>query len=306
MKRVVSVSLGSSKRDHRVVTSLLGQEFSIERRGTDGDRARAIQIIKELDGQVDAIGLGGIDLYVIAGRRRYVLRDAVDMAQAARVTPVVDGTGLKNTLERRVIRSLSDSGVIDFSRSHVLMVAGVDRFGMAEALESLGASIVFGDLMFALGIRWPLRSLRALDIAARIVGPLACRLPISVLYPTGKKQEQTVGATRFERFYREADIIAGDFHFIRSHMPARLVDKIIITNTTTREDVEDLRSRGVGMLVTTTPEMEGRSFGTNVIEGVLVAMLGRQPAELTAADYDELLDKLEFEPRILRFDREGV
>lgn len=59
MKRVVSISLGSSKRDHQVETEFLGEKFRIERIGTDGDMERMITMIRELDGRVDAFGLGG-------------------------------------------------------------------------------------------------------------------------------------------------------------------------------------------------------------------------------------------------------
>ncbi len=37
MKHVVSISLGSSKRDHRVEQKFLGERVLIERRGTNGD-----------------------------------------------------------------------------------------------------------------------------------------------------------------------------------------------------------------------------------------------------------------------------
>lgn len=46
MKRIVSVSIGSSSRDHKVTIKILGQEFLIERIGTDGDIKKAIEIIK--------------------------------------------------------------------------------------------------------------------------------------------------------------------------------------------------------------------------------------------------------------------
>src|SRR5690554_3650848 len=101
MKRIVSVSLGSSKRDHAVETELLGEKFSVERIGTNGDIKKMIALIRELDGKVDAFGLGGIDLYIQAVDRRYTLRDAQKIAAAARSTPIVDGSGLKNTLERK-------------------------------------------------------------------------------------------------------------------------------------------------------------------------------------------------------------
>ena len=112
MKRVVSISLGSSQRNNRVETEILGEKFIIERIGTDGDMVKAIGLIRELDGKVDAFGMGGIDLYITAGQRRYAFRDAKKIARAARTTPIVDGTGLKNTLERRVVSQLQETGLI--------------------------------------------------------------------------------------------------------------------------------------------------------------------------------------------------
>jgi len=58
VKHVVSVSLGSSKRDSTAQAVFLGEEFILERVGTDGDMQKAVQKIGELDGRVDAIGLG--------------------------------------------------------------------------------------------------------------------------------------------------------------------------------------------------------------------------------------------------------
>jgi len=71
------VSLGSSRGDHRFETELLGQRFIIERIGTNGDYQAFCRLLRELDGKVDAIGLGGINLSLIAGNRRYDIRDAV-------------------------------------------------------------------------------------------------------------------------------------------------------------------------------------------------------------------------------------
>lgn len=302
-KHVVSVSLGSSHRDHRVEMEILGTPFLIERRGTDGNIDEALRLIGELDGQVDAFGLGGIDLYIVAGERRYVLRDAARLARAAEKTPVVDGSGLKDTLERRVIQWLADSETLPLTGRRVLMMAAVDRFGMAEALDAVGAQLIIGDLMFALGLPIALGSLRSLDRAARVLAPIACRLPIQMIYPTGQRQNENT--PKFTRYFQQADIVTGDFHFIRRFMPPRLDGKAVITNTVTTDDIAELARRGVTTLVTTTPAMSGRSFGTNVMEAVLVAASGRPPAQLTAADYGELLDRLDFQPRVLDLTREA-
>ena len=66
-KHVVSISLGSSKRDAGAILELGGRKISIERRGTDGDFDRARQLLEQWDGKADAIGLGGTELNVYFG-----------------------------------------------------------------------------------------------------------------------------------------------------------------------------------------------------------------------------------------------
>jgi len=296
LKRVVSISLGSSKRNHCIKTELLGEKFSIERIGTDGDKYKAISLIRSLDGKVDAFGLGGTDLYIYAGNRRYVFRESQEIARAAQITPIVDGSGLKNTLERRVVDYINNEKVVELAGKRVLMVCAVDRFGMAEALTAAGCDMTYGDLIFALGLPLPIKRLQTLDRLARILAPVLTQLPIHMLYPTGSKQERI--KPKHAHIYQKADIIAGDFHFIKKHMPDRLTGATILTNTVTAEDIELLKDRGVRRLITTTPEFSGRSFGTNVMEGVLVTLAKKRPDQLKVDDYNLLLDRIGFAPRI--------
>ena len=296
MKRITSISLGSSARDKSAAAHFLGEDFTIERLGTDGDMALFRRKLIELDGKVDAFGLGGTDMHIWAAGKRYTFREIQNLASVAVKTPVVDGSGLKNTLERETVHRLQREGLVDFSHAKVLLVSGVDRFGMAEALAQTGASVVYGDFMFGLGLPIPLRSLNALQSAARALLPIIVHVPFKLLYPTGEKQNTIT--PKWEKFYAEADIIAGDFPFIRRYMPPNLQGKTILTNTTRPADIEALKERGVTRLITTTPEIDGGSFGTNVMEGVLVALSGRKPDELTADDYMGLLSKLNWQPRV--------
>lgn len=300
MKRVVSVSLGSSRRDHRVEVELLGERFEISRRGTDGDFDRAIQLLKELDGKVDAIGLGGIDVYLYAGKTRYVVRDGKKLMDAVQKTPVVDGSGLKNTLERETVYYLREHTDLLPPGTRVLMVSAVDRFGMAEAFARLGCHLTFGDLIFAAGIPYPIHTVQELEELAAKLLPEMTKLPFHMLYPTGKKQEtqDEEKVKKFGHYYREAQVIAGDYHLVRRYMP-QLDGQTIITNTTTADDVAFLREKGAGCLVTTTPEFQGRSFGTNVMEAVLVALLQKPREEITPQDYLDLLRRLDFKPRVV-------
>ena len=298
MKRIVSVSLGSSTRDHRAVVELLGEAFDISREGVDGKLDAAIERVHQLDGTVDAIGLGGIDVYLYAGSKRYALRDGLRLLQAAKTTPVVDGSGLKNTLERNAVKYIQEELGIDLRGKHVLMVSALDRFGMAQALVEAGADVLFGDFIFALDNDLAVRDLHTFEEMAEKYLPDACKLPFQFFYPTGKKQDKPP-EPKYPQYYAEADVIAGDFHFMRQFMPDRIEGKIVLTNTVTSRDVEELRERGAALLITTTPEFAGRSFGTNVVEAALLALLGKRWDEVTANDYERVLRELHLQPRVV-------
>ena len=293
-KTVVSVSLGSSTRNATIEAELLGNKIAIERRGTDGDLTRAEAEIRQLDGKVDAIGLGGTDLFVTAGKRRYYIRDSVRLARNAQSTPVVCGAGLKNTLERRVVKQLDPAML--WRNKKVLMLSGTDRYGMAEALTQAGADIVFGDLIFILGLPVVLKSLGALRTMASLLGPVVTNLPISWLYPTGKRQETSVIGWR-TRYFDQAEVIAGDFLLLKRYAPEDLSGKIVLTNTTTADDVAMLRQRGVSKLITTTPRYNGRSLATNLLEATFLAISGK--TELSDEEYLDLLEQSGLGPDVI-------
>lgn len=306
MKHIVSISIGSSKRDHRVTLELNNEEVIIERIGTDGDMDKAIRLIRELDGKVDAFGMGGIDVYLNAGKKRYRIKDALPIREAAKLTPMVDGSGLKVSLEKEVPAFINEN-VESLRGKKVFILPAIDRYGMAEGFESMGCSLVLGDLMVALGINMPIKSLKMLDRVAGIFAPIACRLPFEMLYPTGK--EQNSGSSRsgkLDRFFCDADIIAGDFHYIRQYMPAGMNGRMVVTNTVTLEDTQWLKACGIKTLVTSTPDLSGRSFGTNVIEALLVAIIGKNIEEITAEDYLRVLKEINFTPRVEYFDNNEV
>lgn len=295
MKRIVSVSLGSSKRNHKAEAEILGEKVIIERIGTDGDYNKVISIIKELDGKVDAFGMGGIDLNLRWADKSYTIKDAIPIKESAKLSPIVDGSGLKNTLERRTVRYINDN-IMPLKDKKVLMTSATDRYGMAEAFYSIGADITFGDFIFALNIPVPIKSYRLFSMLAEVILPIAVRMPFEKLYPTGTKQDTIT--TKHQKYYNEAEIIGGDYLFIKKYMPKNMKDKVIVTNTVTQSDVEDLKKRGVSMLITTTPEFNGRSFGTNVIEALIVSLLNKNVEDITIKDYEDMLDRLNFIPRV--------
>jgi hypothetical protein len=297
MKRAVGISIGSSKRDKAVEVTLLGEKVSIKRIGTDGDMEAAAQKYRELDGRVDAFGVGGADLGLMVDEKWYPLYSVRPMIRYIQKTPVVDGVGLKNTLENKSAAFLEEhiAAYLNNVGRKVFVVSGADRWGMSSSFVQAGYQCSFGDLMFGLGIPIALHSAQQLKTLAAILMPIAGRLPFSWVYPTGEKQEQRV--PKYQEFYEWASVVAGDCHYIKRHMPDDMRGKVIVTNTTTPEDQQLFRDLGVKYLITTTPVLEGRSFGTNMMEAALVAISGKG-RPLLKSEYANLLDRLKLGPQL--------
>ena len=297
MKRAVSISLGSSQRDKSVIIKLRDQEILVERIGTDGDIAKARQMYLDLDGKIDAFGVGGVDLYLRLDQREYPLRAALKLVEGVTKTPLCDGRGLKHTLERRVFELAKPQlGEVHFKQAFVPVA--VDRLGLAQAVAEVSEKVVFGDLMVALRVPIPVYGIPAFKRLARIMLPIVSYFPMSMLFYGSGGAEQK---PKYGKYFAGSDLIAGDFLFMRKYMPARMDGVTVVTNTTTEENIELFKTRGVKTVITTTPRYEGRSFGTNMMEAALTAYAGKG-RRLSDEELNGLIDELCLKPEVIHLD----
>ncbi len=305
MKRAVSISIGSSKRDKKVEINLLGQTVSLERIGTDGDMEKAARLYGELDGKVDAFGVGGALLGFMIEDKWSTLHSVQSLLKYVKTTPVVDGTGLKMTLEKQVTQVIDEDLHGYVKEKRALVAVALDRWGTARAFWDAGYDCILGDLIFSLGVDIPIRSEKSIKRVAAALLPIMSRLPFSFLYPTGEKQNER--EPKYEKYFNWATVVAGDCHYLWRHMPDQLPGRVIVTNTTTPSDQEFFKKAGIKYLITTTPVLDGRSFGTNMMEAALVAALGRtQPVDYAnpGSYFDEIekaVRTVPFRPQVQEF-----
>ncbi len=250
----------------------------------------------DLDGKVDAFGVGGVDLYLRLDEKEYPLHAALKLVSGIKQTPLCDGRGLKHTLERRVFQ-LAKSQLGDVHFKQAFVPVAVDRSGLAEAVAEVADRTVFGDLMVALGVPIPIYGIPAFKRVARVMLPIVSHFPMNMIFYGSDGAEQE---PKYTKYFNESDLIAGDFLFMRKYMPGDLSGKTVVTNTTTEENIELLRSRGVKAVITTTPRFDGRSFGTNMNEAMLVAYAGKG-RRLTDNELNGLIDELMLYPTVIRF-----
>jgi hypothetical protein len=305
MKRAVSISIGSSSRDKKVEINLLGETVSLERIGTDGDMEKAARLYGDLDGKVDAFGVGGALLGIMIEDKWSTMHSVQSLIKYVKTTPVVDGTGLKMTLEKQVTKVIDEDLHGYVKEKRALVAVALDRWGTARAFLDAGYDCIFGDLMFAMGMSIPLRSEKSIRGVAAALLPIMSRAPFSWIYPTGEKQNQR--EPKFVNEFNWATVIAGDCHYLWRHMPDQLPGRVIVTNTTTPADQEFFKKAGIKYLITTTPVLDGRSFGTNMMEAALVAALGRTQAVDYAnpgtyfADMEAAIKAVPFRPQVQEF-----
>jgi hypothetical protein len=296
MKHAVSISLGSSSRDKKVTVHLNGQGILVERIGTDGDVEKARRLYCELDGKVDAFGVGGVDLYLRIDESLYPLRAALKLVENVKQTPLADGRGLKHTLERRVFELAKPLlGEIPHFKQSFIPVAA-DRVGLAEAVEEVSDRLVIGDLMIALGVPMAVNGVTSFKRLARLLLPIVGYFPMDMIFYGSDGSEHS---PKYSKFFNGSDLIAGDYLFMRKYMPERLDGKFIITNTTTDENMALFRERGAKVVVTTTPRYDGRSFGTNMTEAMLTAYAGKGRL-LSDDELNALIDELDLRPTVLK------
>jgi hypothetical protein len=82
-------------------------------------------------------------------------------------------------------------------------------------------------------------------------------------------------------------------------MPDQLKGKTIITQTLRKADLEFLTKARVWRAITTTPVVNGETFATNVMEGVIVALLQKRPDQINESEYLEMLSRLDWKPTVI-------
>ncbi|RRR65787.1 MAG: serine carboxypeptidase [Candidatus Viridilinea halotolerans] len=307
MKRIVSISLGSAARDYRVTTTVLGRNVAVDRIGANGSVARAAELLRSFDGHADAIGLGGLTPVFRVGQARYPHRQAIQIAAQATRTPVVDGAVIKATLERWAIAQAARQLPSLFRYQRVLLTSGIERYQLAAAIAQHDAELRFADPLIHLGLpNLPLpRTLAQLELYAATTLPITALLPYRLLHPVALGQEGH--DSRLTSLFQWANVIAGDFAFIRRFAPQDLSGKSIITDDPTPAEIEDLRQRGVTTLVTMTPPLspERPFMAADVLEALVTAIqeARSQPGEaevldfITAAAWGPTIQQLNPRPR---------
>lgn len=298
MKNILVIHINDECEEGTV--HILNEEIHVQRIGCHGNPEQTEELIARFDGKVYVIGLEGMPAQLRLGPATYLHEVGARLLKAAHHTPIVNGSGIRAGLERWgvILADRAQPGI--FSEKQILMVPGLNHDGLEQALRRHSAHIRYADpvVFFALpnfpGIGHP----TTLDRASLPILETLKDAPFRRITPAPGKP----GTARDIRPFRWADVIVGDIGAILRYAPEQLARKTVVVDSASEEQIDELRNRGVSIVVVMIPNLERlpqrRGWGDATVEAILVAMRPNPESPLTEDTYLDLIAGLDWTPDI--------
>ena len=282
MKTVVSISLGPSSQDFEFTANFLGEKLHVRRLSTP---------VAEV-----AIGLGVLKESYRAGAHRFVEQDSVKLTELVRTSPITTGGRLGDIFQEWAVRHAQVKLGNYFNNARVLFFSGLADFKLAMSMAEYTPNLRFADPVLQLGVPKMLTSLDALQLYA--TGAHYVKdWPLPDVMAAGPVKEWTRFVLR--KAMQKASVIVAPVHSLDEFGLEELAGKTVITAAASDKRVEQLRDKGVHMIIDGAPELFGHVLAPNLLDAMILAATGKDPGEMLEDDYLEIITDLQIEPRII-------
>jgi predicted amino acid dehydrogenase len=296
MKKVVTVTMGSSKSDFEFQTHFLGERFNVRRMGADGDTKKAWEMLRRQQANADAIGLGETADHYQVGLRTIVNRETEKLTKVVTRVPVTTGATLRRLLQVRAVRHVQKELGSYFNNNRVLFLSGMRNYEIAVALSDYTKNLSFADPVFQAGSPVLLGSLAQLELYARGNELVSSQKPWRML----EKSLSGLKNMRVANAMSKAHLVVGTFAEIKAvGSVANLEGKTLITSAVHDEQLAFYKQCKVNLVIDVSPKLFDQVVGTATLEAMILASLGKQQGELSDDEFDEIITELDIRPRLL-------
>ncbi len=296
MKKVVTVTLGSSKQDFSFKTKFLGQDFEITRLGADDDTGQAWELMRRHQATADAIGLGEIGDHYQVGLNSVVNKETKRLLNVVTRVPATTGATLRRLLQVRAVRHVQHELGSYFNNNIVLFLSGMRNYDMAVAMSDYSKNLLFADALFQTGAPAMLGSLEQLEMYAKGIKWALPARPREML-------ESSLGGMKKRKVVSEVEkchVLVGTFAEIKAVGNAtNLNGKTIITSAVDDERLDYFKRCKVNLVIDVSPKLFDKVVGIHTLEAMILAKLDMPTEEVSDDDFTEILDELKIKPRLL-------
>ncbi len=296
MKKVVTVTLGSSKKDFEFKTKFLGQEFQVRRFGADKDSSKAWELMRRQQANADAIALSDMPDHYHVGLRTVINKKSQHLMQVVTRVPVTTGASLRRLLQVRAVRYVQKELGRYFDNNLVLFLSGMRNYDMAVALSDYTRNLSFADPVFHAASPVLLSSLDQLELFAKGKELLPDGVPGDFLKSVLGTLKNKIVANAVAKSH----VIVGTFREIQAVAAGgNLEGKTLITSAVDDEAFAFFAKHKVNLAVDVSPKLFDQVVGISTITAMILAATGKSEAELTDHDFEEILHELDIKPRLL-------
>ncbi len=296
---IVNVSLAGAERDYDRRVRFLDHDFRLVRRGTDGDVEQAEALVRRWSGEAGALAVTGIREARAAGLYDGDL-DAVERVKAAAAggVPVTDGHALRDVLQEWAIRHVQGEMPGFFLNARTVVLGGFNHDRTTRILREFTDNVEFADPLLRLGIPTLIDQNPVLGLATDVgLWPLR-HLPRQVRAEINAPGYR-ISHAMARKAARDCDVVVATYAELTGFGLEDLAGKTLVSSAISDEQLAELASRGVDMVLDATPQ----PFDVTVDAAVLEAMMRSLAARGGRLTDDDLLDMIVeagLEPRVLQ------
>jgi len=294
---IVQVSLTNSERDYDEHVAFLHHDFRIVRIGTNGDVDAAEALVLKWAGEAAAIAVTGIREARAVGLYDGELEAIERVKRATTAIPVTDGHALGDVLQEWAIRHVQTEMPGFFNNARTVVLGGVNHDRTTRILREFTPNLEFADPLLRLDLPAKLDSMPVLGLAAnagmwpirRLPGPVKSLI---------KSPSSRISNAMARNAARSCDVVVATYDELTGFGLEDLAGKTVVTSAISEDRLADLASRGVDMVLDSTPQ----PFHVTVVTAVLEAMMLATVASSGSLTNDDLLDMIisaGLEPRVL-------
>jgi predicted amino acid dehydrogenase len=210
--------------------------------------------------------------------------------------PATTGATLRRLLQVRAVRYVQNHIGHYFNNNIVLFLNGMRNWDMAQALSDYTPNLQFADALAQTGAPTMLTSIQQLEMYAK-------GSEIALSGKPGEFLESMLSGFKNSRIgaaVAKSHVIVGTFHELKEvGTPANLDGKTVITSAVDDDRLAFFKQCKVNLVIDVSPQLFQRVVGTNVIEAMILAALGKPQEDISDDDFAEILDELDIKPRLL-------
>ena len=299
---IVNISLAGPELDYDSQATLLGQTFRLVRRGTSGDVAEAVALVRQWRSKAAVFALSGVREARAVGLFNGKDAEVDAIRQACGDTPITDGDLLTDVLQEWAIRSTQAEMPGYFTNARTLVLGSGNHERTVKVLSEYTPNVSFADPQARLDNAALRAAAQVLGIAGD-VAQLSMRLIPGRIRQTLVQPAEWIAHELARRATRDGDVVVASYDELTGFGLEDLAGKTLVSSAISPERLAELASRGVDRVIDTTPQPFKH---LTVVAGVLEAMMmiregkdGRPATQLDADDVLQAIQEAGLEPRSL-------